>query len=417
MPIGTSRIGVLGAGTVPGGSCTFNAPGTFKVPPGVKNVSITGKGGSGNPGNAGNSGNSGNPGSGGGGGGGGGFCNSPVANPGGRAIAGRNGCLLSTVVPGGCRASPFTSPGQSGSGGNSGNAGTAGSAGSAGNTGTKSSGLSKCFNGGAGGNAGTAGGAGNGGSGGGGGGGGNGGNSPGNGGAGGTGGGSGGPGFRTPTPISPPCGDNFAGGGGGGAGATNDGASSPTSPIPFPGGFIAAGGRGGLSNTYSFPLSPVCIYVSPGCIPTNITGGCGASGSGNVPTPCGSKTSLATRSGLSSIGCLGGNARRSANLPSSWYTPIPETNPQFPAIRSGGGGGAGQITHFQPNGPCRVRSGGGGGGGRGNAGNAGSTGGAGGTGAAATPSTFNCVPVTPGCSYPISVGSPGGQIVISWNPQ
>jgi hypothetical protein len=61
--------------------------------------------------------------------------------------------------------------------------------------------------------------------------------------------------------------------------------------------------------------------------------------------------------------------------------------------------------------------GGGGGGGRGNAGNAGGCGGAGGCGVAGTPATFNCVPVTPGCTAPITVGSPGGQIVISWNPQ
>jgi hypothetical protein len=27
------------------------------------------------------------------------------------------------------------------------------------------------------------------------------------------------------------------------------------------------------------------------------------------------------------------------------------------------------------------------------------------------------VPVTPGSPYPISVGTPGGTIVISWNPQ
>jgi hypothetical protein len=33
------------------------------------------------------------------------------------------------------------------------------------------------------------------------------------------------------------------------------------------------------------------------------------------------------------------------------------------------------------------------------------------------PQTFNCVPVTPGCTAPITVASPGGQIVISWNPQ
>jgi hypothetical protein len=42
---------------------------------------------------------------------------------------------------------------------------------------------------------------------------------------------------------------------------------------------------------------------------------------------------------------------------------------------------------------------------------------AGNPGSAATPSTVNCVPVTPGTNAPIVVGSPGGQIVISWNPQ
>ena len=70
MPIGSAKIGVLGAGLVPGGTQTFNASGTFTVPPGVKKVNITGKGGSGNPGNAGNAGNSGNFGGGGSGGGG-----------------------------------------------------------------------------------------------------------------------------------------------------------------------------------------------------------------------------------------------------------------------------------------------------------------------------------------------------------
>jgi hypothetical protein len=49
MPIGTSKVGALG-GLVPGGTETFNASGTFSVPPGVKKVSITGTGGTGNPG-------------------------------------------------------------------------------------------------------------------------------------------------------------------------------------------------------------------------------------------------------------------------------------------------------------------------------------------------------------------------------
>ena len=47
----------------------------------------------------------------------------------------------------------------------------------------------------------------------------------------------------------------------------------------------------------------------------------------------------------------------------------------------------------------------------------GGSGGSGGTGGAATPVTQNCVPVTPGSPYPITVASPGGQVVISWNPQ
>jgi hypothetical protein len=67
MPIGTSKVGALG-GLVPGGTETFNASGTFSVPPGVKKVSITGTGGTGQPGQPGNAGNPGNYGGGGGGG-------------------------------------------------------------------------------------------------------------------------------------------------------------------------------------------------------------------------------------------------------------------------------------------------------------------------------------------------------------
>jgi hypothetical protein len=67
MPIGASKVGVLGAGLVPGGTETFNAPGTFSIPPGVKKVNITGVGGVGNPGTTGTAGNAGEPGLGGGG--------------------------------------------------------------------------------------------------------------------------------------------------------------------------------------------------------------------------------------------------------------------------------------------------------------------------------------------------------------
>ena len=71
MPIGSSKIGVLGAGLVPGGTETFNASGTFSIPPGVKKVSVTGVGGAGNSGTAGTAGTAGNDGGGGGGGAGG----------------------------------------------------------------------------------------------------------------------------------------------------------------------------------------------------------------------------------------------------------------------------------------------------------------------------------------------------------
>jgi hypothetical protein len=46
----------------------------------------------------------------------------------------------------------------------------------------------------------------------------------------------------------------------------------------------------------------------------------------------------------------------------------------------------------------------------GNGGNAGNPGGSG------TTSTSNCQTVTPGGSYPVSIGS-GGTATISWNPQ
>jgi hypothetical protein len=77
--------------------------------------------------------------------------------------------------------------------------------------------------------------------------------------------------------------------------------------------------------------------------------------------------------------------------------------------RTGGGGGGGA----QVSSTYIVGGGGGGGGGRGATGG---NGGAGNPGAAATPTTFNCVSVTPGGSYPVVVPT-GGQVVISWNAQ
>lgn len=432
MPIGTSKIGVLGAGTVPGGCQTFNAPGTFSVPPGVSRVNITGRGGTGNPGNPGNPGNSGNLGIGGTGGGGGGITCSP-RNPGGGGGGVWNTFpIINNSItlggfsggPPGCQVPSFD--GGPGPGGTSGNAGSAGSAGSAGNPGGTSSGLGQNFTGGAGGAAGNAGNAGNGG---GGGGGGNGGGrnnrvnpcgpTPGGGNAG-NGGCSAGNGGAGGGNVSNPSGYR-GGAGGGGAGATNSGSSgspgdnSPTCPI----GNRAYGTSAG--NTSGFSVNPnQCWPVPSGSTAFNVSfnpcnsGGMGGGGcAGN-------------------IGYKGGNVFNTspinANLPSTNQSqsrmrhPICSYGPTLgpitssnPAVRSGGGGGggAGASTSLNPN----LRgAGGGGGGGRGGAGGAGGSGGTGGSGSAGTPSTFNCVSVTPGGSSPITVAS-GGQIVISWNPQ
>jgi hypothetical protein len=78
--------------------------------------------------------------------------------------------------------------------------------------------------------------------------------------------------------------------------------------------------------------------------------------------------------------------------------------------RAGGGGGGGGILYFN-----NAAIGGGGGGGSSASGPYGA--GSGNPGLPSSIITLNCQPVTPGASYPISVGSPGGQVTISWNPQ
>jgi hypothetical protein len=419
MPIGSSKLGVLGAGLVPGGSVTFNASGTWPIPPGVKKVSITGKGGTGNPGVAGNPGNPGNLGTGGSGGGGGrGACaeggfggyafagvggnfvnNSPISNP------APNTSNLKRVLTGGTVNSP-NAPGNPGQAGQAGQAGAAGNAGNPGNTGQCSSGLGNNFTGGAGGNAGVAGNAGA-------------------AGTGGNGGGSGSAGHNFQ--------GRFGGAGGGGAGATNDGSSafnSCNNNAPNQGPCVTTQifgnrvGRGGNTANYSVATTnnnPVFGYTNNCPFPSNITGGMG----GETHTRPNNSNSIITGSSNRSPAtilnnCLPGGVR-GVNPPaenqfpnSPAVTPYPLANPASQAVRSGGGGGMGG-NGFNP-GPTNNGGGGGGGAGRGNAGNAG-----GGsptpTGTAATPATFNCVPVTPGTPTPITVGSPGGQIVISWNPQ
>lgn len=453
MPIGSAKIGVLGAGLVPGGTTTFNASGTFTVPPGVKKVNITGKGGTGNPGNAGNAGNPGNPGTGGAGGAGGSgygprpavarqgtggwalkdfFCTNYISYPAPSAFwncAVSNGkastCLFGPQAPkmtaggaNGCgispsgNAPPVQTSAQSGA---TGNAGSAGNAGNPGNTGGTSSGLCKNFTGGAGGNAGVAGAAGNGGSGGTGGGRGNcwqQGTSPASGGNGGGAGGSGG---------SFPSGNNqkviLGAGGGGGAGTNTDGSSGQTStssPKPAPGPALTGSARGG-DGCVSSPASPVnqtaFFYATPGPAPASMVGGAGGQRFGATDSNCfgfmaGSSGSNVGLKAFESPRC---GFRQSINT----WNPAP----LFPTIlRAGAGGGAVGSYDFGCNSSSYQVGSGGGGGGRGNAGNAGGTSPTP-SGSAATPSTFNCVSVTPGAPYPITVASPGGQIVISWNPQ
>ena len=444
MPIGTSKIGVLGAGTVPGGCQTFNASGTFSVPPGVSKVNITGKGGTGNPGNAGNAGNSGNSGNGGAAGAGGtsvrpcccgGYIGQQTPGWGGFAYAcGWPGTPAGTnlkvpvAVPGignwytNSGAPPTWSPAvrmggyyptvnnpgannprNNSQSGNSGNAGTAGTAGNPGNAGNASSGLCKTFNGGAGGNAGVGGAAGNGGSGG------TGGGSGGNwcnrsGGSAGNGAGAGGSGLAGQ--LNPGSSHSGAGGGGG-AGVANDGnngANSTISPSPqnVPQSRLARGG-----NCPAISLNWPCASrynqtshpAPPSAAPPNMIGGMSGGrgcvqGFSSLTTYiciCAASPAIPTRANVPQFGLPSANQWRSG----------------------GGGGGAGTENPI-----CRriQTGGGGGGGGRGALGNAGGNSSAP-SGSAATPSTFNCVPVTPGGSYPITVASPGGQVVISWNPQ
>lgn len=441
MPIGTSKIGVLGAGTVPGGCQTFNAPGTFSVPPGVTRVNITGKGSTGNPGNPGNAGNSGNFAIGGAGGGGGGVDRTnpgPGPTRGGQGGSTFNGPVVNTANPrtrgGGGPGCASTSPpytGSTGATGNSGNAGTAGTAGSAGNPGNSSSTLCKTFPGGAGGNAGAAGNAGTGGSGGTGGGGAPGQNGPSSsgtpGGSGGNAGGSGGSARNNPNPQ-----DSFrfqGGGGGGGAGVTNSGAcgqpgcTSPDSPLPVQFAQVVAGG-----NTSNFNISgslnckgvPTPFYRSSGSWNTNITGGSGGAACNGNGVPggnvfCTARTPCICPGPAQPLGRyrMNGPPPANQNQISCLQNGITANNI---GLRSGAGGGGGGGIFGNPCLPYRG-AGGGGGGGRGNDGNAGGSGGTGGTAAAATPTTFNCVSVTPGGSVPVTVASPGGQIVISWNPQ
>jgi hypothetical protein len=455
MPIGSSKLGVLGAGLVPGGSVTFNASGTWAVPPGVKKVSVTGVGGTGNPGVAGNAGTPGNPGTGGGGGGTGGSqfgSGSPFTNPsiGGMAHktlkanyaipvpVGQQ--LMLNITNSACYAfgggdqnppapdsPPLPATGQAGA---SGTGGAAGNAGQPGNTGQSSSAIGNNFVGGAGGNAPPGGNAGNAGTGGNGGGGspkvGPNNPGPGLGGAGGNGGGNGGQGGtinRISCPLNPvpaytttPQNRIFTGRGGGGAGSVTDGQQGGNvvryACVPCLGNQVyRIGGTGNV-------IAPLVPPAQPN-FPTYTS----VIGNANITTATMGGGPLLTTGasvGMPSYSFFANNALlQSCVSPSRINCGQISPAPLRPDALRAGGGGAGGTTPTQgafPGCDFIVSAGGGGGGGRGNAGNAG---GPSPTisGQAATPATFNCVPVTPGTPTPITVGTPGGQVVISWNPQ
>lgn len=413
MPIGSSKVGVLGAGLVAGGTVTFNASGTFSVPPGVRSVNITGKGGAGNPGTAGNPGNPGNPGTGGAGGSTNGaqivFCGYAGAYSGNSG-----GFAWKSQTPGGylsfnqqpyfnnstqCWIAKFGTAGyyncnsaQAGQAGKSGQAGSAGNAGGAGNPGNSSSGLSKTFPGGSGGNAGVGGNAGN---------------------------------AGNPGPAGGTTGPGLAGS----AGSGNCGGGSGGNPFTgYPGGnswFVSAGKGGGGAGSYTSgqsggnPVSNPPAGPNLGQLPVMYNYGTagGDALTMQAPHPRSSVFPTAMFGGQG-----GGQGQAAINLGCTgrfafWnFGPQNYLNPAWPEIFRAGGGGGGPGNFNNPANGYMSWPGGGGGGGRGGVGGCG---GAANTpsGSSATPITHKAVPVTPGGSYPITVASPGGQVVISWDPQ
>lgn len=380
MAIGTSKLILGGKAIVPAGSQTFNTSGTFTVPLGVTKVNITGVGGTGSAGNAGSSGN---PGTGAPGGSGGVqygwlYCSGGYYNPGCEAN-GNPGNLVNPYywyynspwngAGGGAGAGYYADWG-----GNASKTGNAGSPGNAGSVGNASSGLSKTFNGGNAGNGGAG--------------------SP--GGQAGTVGQSANPLMQGSPPPSVPynnssyvSGNNTGGGSGG-----------QSIPHPFPGfgayshSASGGGGAGDVNDGQNYNVTE----VNSNCQPVTTIQSLGGNPGGGR-------------------GGIGGGNRYA--IPVAYWRQ--QTNPQgfgnggVPSIDAEGG-------YFGSN----LRAGGGGGGAKGSLasgsgggrGQAAPGGSAGNPGNAGTPATYNCIPVTPGGSYPVTVGGPsGGQVKISWCKQ
>ena len=183
------------------------------------------------------------------------------------------------------------------------------------------------------------------------------------------------------------------GSGGNGAGYGGWGGSSG-SPPAITGGGGGGGGAGATnSGTNGSNFNPINVFL-PQISPNSFAPG----GAGGNP---------------------GGGAGGRGGLVGGFGTPpLARANPGSAGTASRGGGGGGGGGLIAPGSGQDFDVGGAGGGGRGNAGNAGNAGNPGNSGNPGSNATHNCVPVIPGCSYPIVVGGPsGGSVVINWNPQ
>jgi hypothetical protein len=226
MPTGTTKVTLFGGVSLtPGGTQTFNAPGTWTAPVGITSVNVNGSGGSGNPGNTGNTG-------GGGAGGAGGTGGDVPGSYTRKTVAGGNGVGF-PAGSSGSAGNPGSSPtssafGYNFPGGAAGNGGTGGTVGSAGNSGASAPSSSTSMPG-------------------------NPGSSMGNpGGAGGTpGGGSGSNSWKSKGTWFCQVGGGtytyraaYGGCGGGGAGTINPGTNAPNLQLTFPDGGNPGGGQG-----------------------------------------------------------------------------------------------------------------------------------------------------------------------------
>lgn len=225
----------------------------------------------------------------------------------------------------------------------------------------------------------------------------------------------------------------LGGTGGGGGGTTGSGgthgqpgnAGQPSTGLSytFPGGAAGSGGVVGNPGQPGQPGSPGQSrqdYHHGPSAGTNYSGSQGYGGHSNagafqfnghpgVHTIGGSGAGTPGQAVTSFCGGAGGGAGGKATH--AWYgeQPVSLKTPGQPGQPGTGGGGGGGYS----GGPDQ-----GGGGGGGGFGCQGASGGGGGNpGGTGSPTTYSCVSVQPGGSYPIGVGNTGASVKISWNPQ